>query len=497
MALTPLSSSQSPMVGYIADLKDQMDGLSRQLATGRKADTFGGLGRDRALALGFRQQRAQIQSYGSTTELVSVRLTAIATTLDRVGALGREATSALSPNQFVVLGDGATGSQKAARNYLDELAALLNGDVAGRYIFSGKESDTRPVEKIDTILDGDGTRDGLRQILAERRQADLGTAGLGRLTVAPAGPATVTVSEEAAGLPFGFTLDVATSQLSGATVTLAGSPKVLTVAFAGQPQPGERLDLTLGLPDGSTTSIRLTASSSPDQPGEFDPGSTPAEAATNLQAALSTALAASAETALAAASGLQAAREFFASGPAAQALRVDGPPFDTATGLRAATGSDTISWYRGSNDSGAARDDAVARIDREISVAYGLRANEAPFAAIMAELAAFVADDFSAATDADSSRSSEMITRMRVVLHANGDEAVAAVQMEFAGTHRSINQAAERHRVAESNLTTLVESVEGADPSDVSVKLMAVQTRLQASYQAAAMIYRLSLTDYL
>jgi flagellar hook-associated protein 3 FlgL len=42
-----------------------------------------------------------------------------------------------------------------------------------------------------------------------------------------------------------------------------------------------------------------------------------------------------------------------------------------------------------------------------------------------------------------------------------------------------------------------IDSVENADPTTIAANLLAVQTRLQASYQTTAAIAKLSLTDYL
>ncbi len=75
----------------------------------------------------------------------------------------------------------------------------------GRYLFSGRAVDQPPVETTDHILNGDGLKAGLKQIIDERRQADLGASGLGRLVVgAPAGAST-SLTEDAVS-PFGFKL---------------------------------------------------------------------------------------------------------------------------------------------------------------------------------------------------------------------------------------------------------------------------------------------------
>ncbi len=498
MAINTSYSNTAYMVRALAGMREQMDGLNRQFATGQKADTFAELGRDRALSLGFRRQESRIASFQETITLASVRLKAVSTTLERISAIGREAKGGLDPNRFLVQGDGTTADQKTARNYLEELTALLNGDVGGRYLMSGKDVGTRPVADLALIFEGDGARAGLKQVMAERRSADIGADGLGRLVLDPVAADTVTLSEDVpAGIPFGFKLTTAGSTLSNATLTgPAGSPAALSVALTGQPAVGETVTLTLGLPDGTTHALKLTASTEPGA-GKFQIGATVTDTADNLHAAMAAGLADVADTVLAAASGLQASREFFSTGPGSVAQRVAGPPFDSATALVDATPTNTVGWYLGDNSAGNPRDDALARVDGSVTIAYGLRANEAPFGAMFAELAALAADDFSGGTAEDSSRSSAMISRMRVVLDQQGSRAVEAIEMEVAGAYRSATQAGERHKSAASAVAGLLADVEGVSLEEVSMKMLALQTRMQASYEAASILYRLKITDYL
>ena len=62
-----------------------------------------------------------------------------------------------------------------------KFSALLNTPAGDRYLFSGRAGDKPATETLDHILNGDGARAGLKQMIAERNQADLGANGLGRL----------------------------------------------------------------------------------------------------------------------------------------------------------------------------------------------------------------------------------------------------------------------------------------------------------------------------
>ena len=113
---------------------------------------------------------------------------------------------------------------------------------------------------------------------------------------------------------------------------------------------------------------------SPPGANQFTIGATAANTATNLQAALTSALSAiSTQTALPAASAMAAANNFFSSDPP---QRVSGPPYDTATSLVSGTAANTVFWYTGENGSTPARQTATAQVGPSTTIAYGMRANE-------------------------------------------------------------------------------------------------------------------------
>ena len=57
------------------------------------------------------------------------------------------------------------------------MLGALNTRFGDQYVFSGKSSDIEPVETADHILNGNGLLAGLKQLIAERALADLGTTG--------------------------------------------------------------------------------------------------------------------------------------------------------------------------------------------------------------------------------------------------------------------------------------------------------------------------------
>ena len=156
------------------------------------------------------------------------------------------------------------------------MLGLLNTQAGDRYLFSGRAIDQPAVETLDHIMNGDGARAGLKQIIAERKQADLGANGLGRLMVGTPTTTSVALAEDA-GSPFGF-------KLAGVNSTLGQRdghrpdrrPPAVSVDLRGVPNDGETIKFRFTLPDGTSENLTLTATTSaPPGADQFTIGATP------------------------------------------------------------------------------------------------------------------------------------------------------------------------------------------------------------------------------
>jgi flagellar hook-associated protein 3 FlgL len=209
---------------------------------------------------------------------------------------------------------GQTIAQQNAQSQLSSIVGILNTQVGDRYIFSGSAINTPAVASADDIMNGAAAKAGLKQVISERQQADLGTSGLGRLVITSPTPTSVRVAEDVAGSPFGFKLSSVTSSLTGATLSgPAGSPAAVSVDLgATNPNPGDQVSFTFNLPDGTTESVQLTATTTTPPPtGSFAIGATSTATAANLKAALNSSISTLANTALVAASAVAAGDNFF------------------------------------------------------------------------------------------------------------------------------------------------------------------------------------------
>ena len=487
------------LVGQLATMRSRLDDLSQQLTSGVRSQTYGGLGTSRDLALAYQTKLGRVEAFQQTIGTLDVRMQVGDKTLLQLSKISSELKGGLDPNSFNLSTTGVTDSQTYALDALNAFTALLNTDVAGRYMFSGSATDTKPVVGVDEMLDGANGKAGLRQVIDERLQADQGADGRGRLTLGSVA-GTVTLAEDGTH-PFGMKLSAVTSTLSNATVSgPAGSPGTLSIAFSGQPEAGDRLTVTFALPDGSTGKIELQAGASTDTTANtFQIGATAADTADNLAALIDSEIQKLADTDLVAASAVQAGNEFFDTANGGAPVRVDGPPFDTATALVTDVAhATTVQWYRGTNEATSARADATARVDTSVTVSYGMRANEEAFSWALRQMAVLTAVDVSGGTATDSDVHSQLLLRTKGNLGLPaGVQSIEAVEVEFAGAAQAATQAKTRHTAMSATYQKVIDDTINTDQTEVATKLLALQTQMQASYQATSILYKMSLTNYL
>src|ERR1700676_127835 len=362
MAINPIIGSGGTLFGQaVQNLNNQLTDLSTQLATGKKSTTYSGLGVGEGFAIAARSQLSSISAFADTITNVNTIINTANTALQSLSKLSGQVQNDAASTPQNLNSSGQTIAQQNAVSVLTSIVGILNTQACDRFIFSGSAINTPSVASVDNILNGNTTQAGLKQLIAERAQAD-GTTGLGRLVITPptlAAPTTVAVAEDVAGSPFGLKLSSVSSSLTGATVTgPTGSPPGLSISLgATNPNPGDQVRLAFNLPDGTTESVQLTASNANPLPtGSFAIGANPTATAANLNAALNTAIGTLANTSLVAASAVAAGHNFFDPGGTAAGSVVNNKaaapaPITGATALSGAAGTDSIATNFAAGDS--------------------------------------------------------------------------------------------------------------------------------------------------
>ena len=314
MAIDGVNGKTAYIGSAIVNLRNQLNELTQQLASGRVSTTYAGQGPDRGFALSLRAQIASIDAFADTAVNVNTRVSVVNLALQGMINIGQSVKASAASSTIVLNNNGQTSGQITAQAAFANAVSLLNSQSGDRYLFSGRASDTAATVPADVMLYGSGAQAGLKQLIDERRQADQGTGNMGRLTVSsPPLTTTVTaISEDAS--PFGFKLGPITSSLTGATVTQpAGVPPSASVDLgATNPNDGDKITFNLDLPDGTSEQITLTATAtSPAPAGSFLIGVDTVATTANLQAALNTSIQKLGDTALVAASAIAASKDFF------------------------------------------------------------------------------------------------------------------------------------------------------------------------------------------
>lgn len=479
-------------------LKTQLGDLQAQLTSGKRATSYAGLGADAIKSLSGRQTLASIQGYAANVTDARMRLGIMATGIGQIGKIANSLKISLSDN-YETTPIGQTSTIASAKDGLMQVLDVLNMQADGRYLFSGRSADKEPIVDYELIVNGDATRAGLKQMIAERQAADAGTNGHGRVTMTP-NASGITIAEDApSGLPFGIKIASASATGSGLTATTSTGPSAsASLGVAAQPVAGDKVSLSLKLPDGSTTTLTFTAGSAgatgAGDPNGFAIGADAAATAANLRAVVQDAVAKVAAEKLPAASALSASQAFFAGSTNHPPVRVAGPPYDSATTTVAGTAADTVIWYLGDDDTtGSARETAPVRTGESASVAIGARANEPGFRTVLAALGALVGQTF---PPNDASAQKRYAATTDAIADSIG-ETTQAIVTEFATAKAGLDAARDRLGIAKNQVEDALAGVENADPNEVAVKLLATQTRLQASYQTTSVLSKMTLVNYL
>lgn len=501
-SISGLTSSAVIQAQTLVTMQKQMNDLSLQLSTGKLTQNYAGLGIDRGLDVNVRAAMSRLGSYEDVITTVNTRVQLQTTSLEQIRTLQQDMRSSmLPPTDFTLTANGQTTAQIQAGSSFAEALDALNQRAGSTYLFSGSKTNTPATDSVDHIMNGNGTAAGFKQIVTERLQADQGADQRGRLNQPTATGDSVTLSEQNSG-PFGFKIAGASTTTAGATVSSpTGSPASLSVNLNGNnPADGDKITVQLNMPDGTQKTITLTASSeTPTPAGSFAIGATADDTAANIAGALDGAIQTAGKTDLAAASAMAASNDFFNIDADHPPQRVSGTgPFYNATSLRDATATDTVRWYTGDDGTGDPRASMTARVDDAITVGYGVRGNEEAIRNAVQNFAVLAAVSFSGSDPDAQNRYVALTQRAGDNLATNpSKQQISAIETQIAGANVSANAAQKRIDDKKPILQGVLDGIENADPNEVGVKLLALQTQIQASMQTTALLSKLTLVNFM
>src|SRR5215469_92288 len=213
MSISSINYGSSLLGLSVQNISNQLSDLSTQLSSGVKSPNYAGMGVNEGFAIAARSQLSNISAFGTTMTNVNTIISAANTGLQSLSTITGQVQSNASSSPQNLTSTGQTIGQQNATSELSAIAGILNTQVGDRYIFSGTAINTAAVASANDILNGTTTQAGLKHVITERQQADLGLNGLGRLVLTQPTSTSVQVAEDVAGSPFGLNLNAVSSLL--------------------------------------------------------------------------------------------------------------------------------------------------------------------------------------------------------------------------------------------------------------------------------------------
>ena len=140
MPVIGIGGTSAVSMQTIVDMRARLDDLQRQLASGKRATSYAGVGLDRGLTIGLRSQLSAISGYQQSITQVGVRLDLMQTQLSQFDEVTQSSKSSIMLSQFALNGASQTQDQRNIKGTLDQLVGMLNTGADGRYLFSGGAS---------------------------------------------------------------------------------------------------------------------------------------------------------------------------------------------------------------------------------------------------------------------------------------------------------------------------------------------------------------------
>jgi len=134
----------------LADLRQQMDDLSRQVTTGQVADTYSGLGTSAEPLLNLNAQQPLLQSYLTNITSVSNTMTMMNNALTQITDVGNTLVTAIQ-TQLQNSPTNLQNIQQIAQQGLQTVEDMINQNNNGQYLFAGSDGSNPPFVDSTTL----------------------------------------------------------------------------------------------------------------------------------------------------------------------------------------------------------------------------------------------------------------------------------------------------------------------------------------------------------
>ena len=178
MAINSVSFGPSILNQSLLNLNNELTLLQSQVTTGKKSTSYSGMGTNEGFAIAARAQLSNIAAFTDTQTNINTNIGIANTALQGMVDIGTTVLTGANSTLQTLNSAGQTIAQQTATSQFSSMLGILNMQAGDRYLFSGAAINTPSVASVDDILNGTTTQAGLKQVISERKQADLGTDGL-------------------------------------------------------------------------------------------------------------------------------------------------------------------------------------------------------------------------------------------------------------------------------------------------------------------------------
>lgn len=405
----------------------------------------------------------QRQSYVTSMQTVSSRLSVYDTTLSDLESVASSAES-LAADNSTYDASSAANIQAEAQSYLSQAADDLNQQVNGRYIYSGTRYTTAPVSTDTSVLYAapqTTITDGSTLPNYDSQAAETSTINFG---------ATLPGS----GVSVGTTTSTTSMQVYDASGTAH------TVDYSWTKTGSNSYDLNVSSPDASyTATIPFTFDATTGALTSVD-GNTGTDGST---ASTDISLTFSGQT-----SAQDISLDFGAYGQTSGATAL------TESTSSSVTSIDVTNVDPPSNSSDAYTVD-TALIDNNYSMSYGISSDNVAFQNLINGLR-YINAAVTAGQNGDTATYESDMKQATTLLTS----ALSGIQTIHSQVAFNQNLVASETSTQNSDITALqnaISTIQNVDTATVSAEITALQAQLEASYTATGYIEKLSLVNYL
>lgn len=220
------TSTQAGLLGTLVarglDLRQRLDRLNTQAATGRVAQNFAGLGGGAAVTLDLRPRLAALERWQTNIDAAATRMAVARNALGGIETIAADLRSRLASlngvNPQAV--DAIAADARAA---LSQVGDLLNSQVGSTYVFAGEDTANPPVPDPDLI-----TSSGF-YLQIEAAVSNLGINGAANTAAATL---SIASSNIAGTSPFSASLSQPAISLAAPTVEVGPGQRIRTGVLA-------------------------------------------------------------------------------------------------------------------------------------------------------------------------------------------------------------------------------------------------------------------------